>query len=384
MTKTDGRGVDRDEHRRRRRPGIRRAVRADAAARAGRHGDGPRRRLRLRLSGRLLAGAQDGRPDLDAHGDRLYLRRDSDVPADGSIRHQFRHEPRTVPRRQRLRRPFARRAGHCDGRGLRRLCRDLRLVGGDGRDVFRRRLSGDAPLRLSAILRHRRDRGRRHAGRHAAAVDRARGLRHHHRAGHRQAVHRRHHSRPARDRHVHADHRADRLVSAGLPADRSANHMARAVCRPEEYLGAGAAVRVRHRRALRLAVPAALHPDRSRRRRRHRRVPDRRAHRAAEQGEDPQLAAAGDPHRRGGLYDPDRRADLRLFSHGDADPAKGHGTSHRPRPRALRRPRPHHGDVSGAGLPDGRDGHDHPDGADHLSRSSSISASTRSGSASSS
>ena len=46
---------------------------------------------------------------------------------------------------------------------LRRLCRNLGLLGRDRRDVFRRRLSGDAPLRLSAILRHRRDRGRRHA-----------------------------------------------------------------------------------------------------------------------------------------------------------------------------------------------------------------------------
>ncbi len=93
------------------------------------------------------------------------------------------------------------------------------------------RLSGNAPLRLSAILCHRRDRGRRHAGRHAAAVDRARGLRHHHRAGHRQAVHRRHHSRHPRDDHVHADHRADRLVPPGLPADGTANHLARALCR---------------------------------------------------------------------------------------------------------------------------------------------------------
>ena len=45
---------------------------------------------------------------------------------------------------------------------------------------------------------------------------------------------------------------------------------------------------------------------------------------------------------------------------------QGHGVSHRPRSRQLRRARPHHGDVSGARLPDGRDGHDHPDGADHL------------------
>jgi hypothetical protein len=46
-----------------------------------------------------------------------------------------------------------------------------RLVGGDRGDILRRRLSGDAALRLSAILRHRRDRGRRHARRDAAAVD---------------------------------------------------------------------------------------------------------------------------------------------------------------------------------------------------------------------
>ena len=106
----------RHEHRRRRHPRICRAVRADAAARAGRHGDGPRRRHRLRLSRRLRPGAEDGRPDLDAHGDRLHLRRDSDVPADGRLRQQFRHEPRTVPRRQRLRRPSARRARHRHGR----------------------------------------------------------------------------------------------------------------------------------------------------------------------------------------------------------------------------------------------------------------------------
>ena len=59
--------------------------------------------------------------------------------------------------------------------------------------------------------------------------------------------------------------------------------LARALCRPEEHLGAGA-VHLRDRRALRPAVPAAFYADRSRRRRRHRRVPDRRAHRAARQG----------------------------------------------------------------------------------------------------
>ena len=91
------------------------------------------------------------------------------------------------------------------------------------------------------------------------------------------------------------------------------------------------------------------------------------AHRTAGQGKNPGLAAAGDPHRGRGLHGADRRVDLRLFPHGDADPAEGHGTSHRPRARPLRHPRADHGDVSGAGLPDGRDGHDHPDRADHLS-----------------
>ena len=34
----------------------------------------------------VTAGAEAGRPDLDAHGDRLHLRRDPDVPADGLLR----------------------------------------------------------------------------------------------------------------------------------------------------------------------------------------------------------------------------------------------------------------------------------------------------------
>ena len=58
-----------------------RAVRADAAARAGRHGDGPRRRHRLCLSGQRRRRAEDHRPHLDAHGDRLHFRRHPDVPA---------------------------------------------------------------------------------------------------------------------------------------------------------------------------------------------------------------------------------------------------------------------------------------------------------------
>ena len=207
------------EPRRRRRPGLRRAVRADAAARAGRHGDGPGRRHRLRLPERRRAGAEAGRPDLDAHRHQLPVRRHPDVPADGRVRLALGHQPRAVPCRQHLRRPPARRAGARDHRLVRRLCRDLGLVGRHRRDLLRGRLSRDAPLRLSAELRHRRDRRRRHAGRHAAAVDRARGLRADHPAGCRQAVPGRHPARPARHDDVHADHRRDRARAAELPAD---------------------------------------------------------------------------------------------------------------------------------------------------------------------
>src|SRR6266851_992708 len=80
------------------------------------------------------------------------------------------------------------------------------------------------------------------------------------------------------------------------------------------------------------------------------------------------VAAAGDAHRRGDLHRPHRRAAVRLFPHGDADAAERDGVPHQPRPRPLRRARPDHADVSRAGLPDGRTGDDHPDGAHHLSR----------------
>ena len=104
---------------------------------------------------------------------------------------------------------------------LRRLRRDLGLFGRDRRDLLRRRLSGDAPLRLSAILRHRRDRGRRHARRDAAAVHRAGGLRHHHPAGYRQAVHRRHPAGTAGDRDAH-DHDRHHRRGAGRTSCRRA------------------------------------------------------------------------------------------------------------------------------------------------------------------
>ena len=180
-----------DEYRRRRHHRLCQPVRPDAVARAGRHGDGPRRRHRLRLPGRRRAGAEDGRTDLDADGHRLQFRRRADVSADGLVRLDLRHEPRAVPRRQRLPRPFARRARHRHHRGVRRLRGDLRLVGRNRGDVLARRLSGNAPLRLSAVVLDRRHRGRRHARHHDPAVDRARGLRPDHRAGRRQAVRRR-------------------------------------------------------------------------------------------------------------------------------------------------------------------------------------------------
>ena len=209
---------------------LRQPVRADAAARAGRHGDGARRHHRLRLSHRLCAGAEAGRPDHHAHGDGLFLRRDPDVPPDGRVRLGLRHQPRTVPRRQHLCRPLERRPRHRDHCRLRRLRGDLGLLGRDRRDILGRRLSGDAPLRLSAILCHRRDRGRRYAGRDAAAVHRARRLRHHHPAGYRKAVHRRHRAGTARDRDAHDHDRHHRRGPAEIPAGRPARLLAGARC----------------------------------------------------------------------------------------------------------------------------------------------------------
>ena len=115
-----------------------------------------------------------------------------------------------------------------------------------------------------------------------------------------------------------------------------------------------------------------------------RRLHHRRGHRPARPREDPGLAAPGDAHRGGGVHRADRRADLRLFPHGDADAAEGDGIPHRPRARPLRRAGADHGDVSRARLPDGCHGDDHPHRADHLPRDHRISASIRSGSASSS
>ncbi|MBY9039534.1 TRAP transporter permease, partial [Pseudomonas fluorescens] len=59
--------------------------------------------------------------------------------------------------------------------------------------------------------------------------------------------------------------------------------------------------------------------------------------RPARPREDPGLAAPGNAHRGRGVHRADRRADLRLFPHGDADAAEGHRVPHRPRPRPLRR-----------------------------------------------
>ena len=159
------------------------------------HGDGARRRRRLCRDRRPRACAQDGRADLDADGHRLHVRRHPDVPAHGRVCVSVRHEPRIVPRGEQFHRPLARRAGPGDDRRLRRFRRDQRFVGRDRRHLRHRRLSRDAAIRLSAILRRRRDRRRRHARRDLSALDRARRLWPHHPAGHRQAVHRRHSSR---------------------------------------------------------------------------------------------------------------------------------------------------------------------------------------------
>ena len=65
------------------------------------------------------AGAEDGRPDLDADRDRLYVRRDPDVPADGRDRRASGMSRGAVSRGQCVCRTLARRPRHRDDRGLR-------------------------------------------------------------------------------------------------------------------------------------------------------------------------------------------------------------------------------------------------------------------------
>ena len=61
----------------------------------------------------------------------------------------LRHQPRIVSCRQHLCRALEGRPGHRHHRRLRRVRGDFGLLGRDRRDVLGRRLSGDAPLRLS-------------------------------------------------------------------------------------------------------------------------------------------------------------------------------------------------------------------------------------------
>ena len=107
-------------------------------------------------------------------------------------------------------------------------------------------------------------------------------------------------------------------------------------------LGAAAAVRVRHRWALRRTV----HADRSRGHGRGRRVPDRRGARPPFARGHPGLAAAGNAHRRRCVHHPDRRNPVRLFPDGDPDAAEGDRVRHRPGLWPLRRAGVDHADVS--------------------------------------
>jgi len=123
-----------------------------------------RRCLRLQLPGRRRAGAETGRPDLDAHGHRLHLRRDPDVLLMGAFvsnsgmsRELFRAANGFV--------------GHLrGGLGIATVaaCGGFAAICGSSvatAATFSRWPIRNAPLRLSAIVRHRRDRGRRHLGR---------------------------------------------------------------------------------------------------------------------------------------------------------------------------------------------------------------------------
>ena len=147
----------------RRRHRLRRAVRFDAVARAGRHGDGVRRRRGYGyLTGSTPALKMVGQTSMRIVTDYtfgvipMFLLMGAIVTRSGMSRELFQAANRFVG-------PLARRPRHRHDRRLRRLRGDQRILGGDGGDILHRGVSGNATLQLSAIVRHRRDRGGRNA-----------------------------------------------------------------------------------------------------------------------------------------------------------------------------------------------------------------------------
>ena len=103
-------------------------------------------------------------------------------------------------------------------------------------------------FRLSEVVCHRGDRGRRHAGRDVSAVDRAGGVRADYSAGYRQAVCRGHPAWAAGGQHVHDHHCGHWRGAAGLAAGGTGGVLGRPLSGGERGVGTAAAVRVRHRR----------------------------------------------------------------------------------------------------------------------------------------
>ena len=125
---------------------------------------------------RLAAGASRCRPDVDADVTDFNFARHPDVPSDGRVRHHVRHEPRTVPRRPT--RSSAIGAAGSASRPSRRAAASPRSAAPRSRlpRPCPGCLSGDAALRLPAVVRHRRDCGGRHARHHDSALGRVRDL----------------------------------------------------------------------------------------------------------------------------------------------------------------------------------------------------------------
>ena len=110
---------------------------------------------------------------------------------------------------------FAGRPGHGRRGGLRRVRRDLRLLGGDGRHHHLGGAAGDEAPRLFGAPGHRHAGRRRHAGHPDSAVGAAGDLCHPGRAEHRQAVRRGDDSGTDRDGRLHDRHRDLRARRAG-------------------------------------------------------------------------------------------------------------------------------------------------------------------------
>ena len=230
------------------------AVRGDAsgdhAAHARRARHAVHRRAGLCAPGRLGSADQDPQ-QLDLQPVLvLHPVGGAAVPADGAVRDQGRAQPGPVPRRQRLVRLYAGRAGDRLGGGLRDVRRDLRLVARHRGDHVPGGAARNAPLPLLGRAVDRHAGGRRDAGHPDPALGDPGHLRRLYRAVDRPSVPRRPDPGDHRDHRLHDRGRGLCPPVPGSRARGAARLVAREADEPAGNLADGAGLRAGGRRHL--------------------------------------------------------------------------------------------------------------------------------------